>query len=190
MSVDEIKRRFIRQSGSLNDGASDGGPPKPDEPKINEGAARIFDPLRAFQAQLSRILESAKVIEQTLSDAARTVAELRDYHAEMTRLLEAYRTMLPFEAWLNPDSEELRQHFDAIARIFHGNIAAIASLLDPVPEVHLRISRLERILNNLEPMQEQLRTLAHNFEPRIAGDLAPPDQPPTPSAAVSILRKQ
>jgi hypothetical protein len=54
----------------------------------------------------------------------------------------------------------------------------------------LRISRLERILNNLEPMQEQLRTLAHNFEPRIASDLAPPDQPPTPSAAVSILRKQ
>jgi hypothetical protein len=188
-SLDEIVMRF--RPGSSNGAATDGGSLKTDEPEINDGAARIFDPLHAFGAQLSQILQSAATIEQTLGNASQTFEELGKYRTRMTRLTEAYQTMLSVEALLHPESEdELRQHLAAIARIFHQNICTIASSLDPVCEVHSRIARLERILNNLEPLQEQLRGLAHNFEPRRADDSELADQPPTPSAAVRILPRK
>jgi hypothetical protein len=98
--------------------------------------------------------------------------------------------MRPFETALSSEStDELRQHFDAIAKIFYENITAVASLLEPAREIHSRILRLGRILNSLDPIQVQLRALADNFKPHPTSDTAVPDQPPSPSAPVSILTR-
>src|SRR5258706_394294 len=182
-SLDDIRRRFSRATGSINWRDAFLKSPKP---AINGAAARIFDPLKTFQMRVSEIVENAGIIERSLTAAEHTMDDLNSFYLEMKNFIEAYQTLRTYECLLGPQSaDELGQYFDAIAKIFDENLSAIGAILNPVPPIYSRILEFGRILRNIETIQSDFRSLAEQFKPHpVGGEVTAPVQPPTPSAKV------
>ena len=203
-SLEEFRKHFMRSSvnfptnlavpgDDISGNETERGQQQHRDHKVSRAmghaVAAIFDPLRILEAQLGQIVQNARVIEDALKGAARTFDELGTFHARMTQLEEAYQALRQFETALEPKArDELRQHFDSIGTIFNEHVVAVCALLDPLHEIHSRVSEFCRILNNSESVKAQFQTLASSFKPRAAAENAPIDQPPTPIATVSILK--
>jgi flagellin-specific chaperone FliS len=173
-SLDEIRKRFGKTSlNAMDDNGGGGGSLGAGSLGagfgLTDATLKIFDPLKKFEVQVSEIAKAAEPLERVLNQTARAVDEIKVFHTDMERLAKAYDGIRTFQAALNADgARELREQFDAIAKIFYENLSTVAALLDPAREFQARISELSRVFDGLKPLQEQFTELAKKFKPEVA----------------------
>lgn len=169
-TLEEIRKRFAKN------------PAAPDEPlsaaasaaALAEAAAKLFEPLKRFELQVSEIAKVAEPLERVLNQTARTLDQIRTFESEMERLGRAYEGIRTFQAALSSDAaRDLRDQFDAVGRTFYENLATAAAVLEPALEFQSRISVLAKVFDGLKPLQEQFNKLAEGFKPQ------PAVQPPS-----------
>ena len=170
-SLDEIRKRFGKTSLNAMDENNGSGSAAHGAGGIGgafglTGATlKIFDPLKRFEVQVSEITKIAEPLEKVLNQTARALDEIKVFYAEMERLSLAYEGIRTFQAALSADgARELREQFDAIAKIFYENLSTTAALLDPAREFQARISELARVFDGLKPLQDQFTELAKKFK--------------------------
>jgi DNA repair ATPase RecN len=141
------------------------------EPPAGPAAvAKMFEPTKAFQERLSKLLPAFDQVERLGKDATSAFELVSELAEHLGQFAQAYAPVKAFQGEVTVLAQKfeplksIQNQLAEMSRSFRDNLNYLATVMEPASKIHERLSELAKAFEPVIKLKERFQIISREFE--------------------------